>query len=135
MALPSGSLSAAWDDTRDYGTDSKINGRRFAGAVIRLNLVGDLLAVLEAAQAGPFDCTDVHEHILSAAIQSWCRQRSLIIRVSRQQVLPLTAHRIVIIAVAASCQPFTPTGKRSAARALFQPSWLRAWSGRIYAVC
>lgn len=43
-------------------------GRHLAGAAVGLELVGDLLALVEGAQARTLDRADVHERVLTAAI-------------------------------------------------------------------
>jgi hypothetical protein len=37
-------------------------------AAFSLNFIADLLALIEALQAGTFDRTDMHEHVLAAAV-------------------------------------------------------------------
>jgi hypothetical protein len=47
----------------------QVDGRLFAGAAVGFHLIGDLLAFCETTQAGTLNRTDVHEHVLAAAIR------------------------------------------------------------------
>ena len=48
---------------------AQIVGRRLARAAVGHDLVGDLLALAQRAEAGAFDSADVHEHIVAAVIR------------------------------------------------------------------
>jgi hypothetical protein len=50
-------------------SDLKTVGRGLASAAIRDDLVGDLLALIEAAQAGALNGADVNENVRSTSVR------------------------------------------------------------------
>jgi hypothetical protein len=61
-------VKAAWFEG-DWSVDAQPVGRRLAGSSVRDDLILKLLPLIEGAQAGPLDRTDVNEHILAAVVR------------------------------------------------------------------